>query len=287
VACAAGTRRSALSLLEAARKQAARLDEKLQADVNQVSLPAARNVFIRLRAHLFERSQDMQTWNDVDSKLKKAPNRDGSVSISLGPSIDKGRTPVHFHFDSGARLSFGITLREARSGSYLVAYRFHFHLPTERLPEFLRFDLNPQVHDNPLGEPRCHLHPGQEPVRLPLPALDPYGAPRGGWGLYWMGAGKSESESRPREGGAGTPETQQCPDDDDLHPRAEPRRPRRSQSPRSAPQAGPAVSLTRLEVSSQMGRNSLQCKKLPAMPRRRWFHLRPTGAGFMQVGLNT
>lgn len=174
MACVTGTGRSALSLLEAARKRAARLDEKLQADVNQVSLPAARNVFIRVRAYLFERSQDMQTRNDVDSKLKKALNRDGSVSISLGPSIDKGPTPDHFHFDSGARLSFGITLREARSGSSLVAYRFHLHLPADRLPEFLRFDLNPEAHDAPLGEPRCHLHPGLEQPRLPVPALDPF-----------------------------------------------------------------------------------------------------------------
>lgn len=146
----------------------------LRGQVDALLLEAPKKVFSRLRAYLFGRTEDMQTWNDVGRKLRKVPNPDGSVSINLGPSIDKGPTPDHFHLDSGARLSFGITLREAGSGSALVAYRFHFCLPADRLPEFLRFDLNPRVHDNPLGEPRCHLHPGLEPVRLPLPALDPF-----------------------------------------------------------------------------------------------------------------
>jgi hypothetical protein len=35
----------------------------------------------------------------------------------------------------------------------------------------VRFDLNPEPHEDPLFEPRCHLHPGLEGVRLPTPAL--------------------------------------------------------------------------------------------------------------------
>ena len=170
----ARTGRSGLSLLPDARVRAALLDNELQAQLDRTLLDAPIGVFIRLRTYLLKQAQETQTWNDVYRQLRLASDQGGLVLINLGPSVDQGSSPDHFHFDSGARLSFGITLREARSGSSLVAYRFHFHLPAERLPEFLRFDLNPQVHDNPLGEPRCHLHPGLEPVRLPLPALDPF-----------------------------------------------------------------------------------------------------------------
>jgi len=32
----------------------------------------------------------------------------------------------------------------------------------------LRFDLNDAPHPDPLGEPRCHLHPGVDEIRLPF-----------------------------------------------------------------------------------------------------------------------
>jgi hypothetical protein len=109
------------------------------------------------------------------SKLKRTePQRSGFVSIDLGPTIDKEPTPDHFFFDSGARLSVGVTLRENGSGSSLVAFRFHYVLPDNSSLRFLRFDLNEQAHQDPLMEPRCHLHPGLDEVRLPLPVLDPF-----------------------------------------------------------------------------------------------------------------
>jgi hypothetical protein len=55
----------------------------------------------------------------------------------------------------------------------LAAYRFQLNLPDGNSPSFYRFDLNPEAHETPLFEPRCHLHPGLEEVRLPCPVLTP------------------------------------------------------------------------------------------------------------------
>lgn len=116
----------------------------------------------------------MQTPNNVYTTLKMTPSSASVISINLGPSIDKGPTPGHFRLDSGARLSFGVTLQQSGSTSSLVAVRFHLHLPAGRSPEYLRFDLNPQARADPLSEPRCHLHAGLDKVRLPLPVLSPF-----------------------------------------------------------------------------------------------------------------
>jgi hypothetical protein len=114
----------------------------------------------------------MDTHNDVASLIKMTKDRSGLVLITLGPQFDAGLTPTHFRFDSGARLSFGITLRPGIGVSFLASFRFHFHFEAGHSPEFLRFDLNHEKHAAPLGEPRCHLHPGMNDVRLPLPVLD-------------------------------------------------------------------------------------------------------------------
>lgn len=45
--------------------------------------------------------------------------------------------------------------------------------PEARVPEYFRFDLNEGLHEDPLWEPRCHLHPGLEDVRIPLSIHNP------------------------------------------------------------------------------------------------------------------
>ena len=57
------------------------------------------------------------------------------------PQIDRGSTSQHFHLDSGARLSFGLTLREVERGSQVVSYRYQFVFPDGQSPQYLRFDL--------------------------------------------------------------------------------------------------------------------------------------------------
>ena len=103
-------------------------------------------VFIRLRDYLGNQAQELRTYNNVYALLKIATSPGDLASITLGPLIEKGPTAEHFHFDSGARLSFSITLRDSGGGSSLVAFRFHMQLPHGSSPEFLRFDLNSQHH---------------------------------------------------------------------------------------------------------------------------------------------
>ncbi len=98
----------------------------------------------------------------------KAPERAAALDGGL-----QRLTESCYYLESGSRLSFGITLRERNRRCALVAYRFQLSLPGEQFPAFFRFDLNDKPHDTPLFEPRCHVHPGIDDVRLPCPPLAP------------------------------------------------------------------------------------------------------------------
>ena len=109
----------------------------------------------------------MNVRNNPFQLLKLYPSS-GFAQIDLGPTIDKGSTADHFRFDSGARLCFGLTLREVERGSQIIASRYHYRLPDGHSSKFLRFDLSDEPHLDPLVEPRCHLHPGIADVRIPF-----------------------------------------------------------------------------------------------------------------------
>lgn len=115
------------------------------------------------------------TRNNPIQLLKFKPEQNGVAEIALGPTFDNGPTSEHFHLDSGARLSFGMTVRDLdRRRSQLVSFRYHYQLPAARYPAYLRFDLNNAPHLDPLSEPQCHLHPGLEYVRIPMSLHDPF-----------------------------------------------------------------------------------------------------------------
>ena len=93
--------------------------------------------------------------------------------INLGPTIDRGPEPNHFHLASGARLSFGITVKPDCSKGRLVSYRFDYrHDGATKLP-LIRFELRDSPHHDPLQEPLAHFHPGVENLRLPTGLVDP------------------------------------------------------------------------------------------------------------------
>ncbi len=158
--------------LERARKRAEALDSRTHHEIGQLRFGPPHKVFSEIRAYLWRRSQEMDTKNSP-TQLLRLRKTNGVALIALGPTIDKGPTPEHFHFDTGARLSFGLTLREVDRGSQLVSFRYHYQLPAARSPEYFRFDLNEAPHGDPLAEPRCHLHPGLEDVRIPFSLHDP------------------------------------------------------------------------------------------------------------------
>lgn len=159
--------------LEQARVRAANLDAKAHAEISERLYGPPNNVLSQIRAYLLRRSTEINTKNNPIQLLKFRSDANGMALIVLGPTFDKGPTPDHFYFDSGARLSFGLALRKRGNGSELVSFRFHFQLPEGRSPEYFRFDLNEKLHPDSLSESRCHLHPGMENIRIPLALQDP------------------------------------------------------------------------------------------------------------------
>jgi len=154
--------------LEEARKRASSLDLRIRNQVDGLLLHRPYEVLSDIRAYLMRRSDEMSVRNNTWKLLKFRGEANGFWLITLGPSIDKRDSADHFHFDSGARLSFLIVLREENNRARLIAFRYQYQLPDGASPNFLRFDLNQATHENPLTEPLCHLHPGLEDVRLPL-----------------------------------------------------------------------------------------------------------------------
>lgn len=151
------------------------LDQKTTEQRELIDLDAPASVFRQIRAYLFAQDRDMATGNDVYNSIKASKASHGLFVIGYGPQFDKGPDPAQFHFRSGSRLSFGITLEDRNGRSGLVAFRFHLEAPAEiQTPRFLRFELRNKHHDSPLQEPICHVHPGSNHFRLPLPAMSPF-----------------------------------------------------------------------------------------------------------------
>jgi hypothetical protein len=98
------------------------------------------------------------------------------VSLSCGESMDKGQAGGSFLLKpDGSRLSFALTVVfDGHGPGALVAYRFHLQFPDGSVPPFLRFDLNhePAAHE-PLHEPRYHIHPGSNEIRVQIPPMTP------------------------------------------------------------------------------------------------------------------
>ena len=157
---------------DSAHERAKTLDDVIGTSLELLRLPSSRDLTAQLHTYLLRQESEIRKGNNVLSMLKTAESRQ-RVTITLGPTFDNGPTDQHFYLESGARLSFGVTLREANGRCELVAYRFQLNLPEGHAYSFFRFDLNDKGHVEPLLEPRCHLHPGLENVRLPFPALTP------------------------------------------------------------------------------------------------------------------
>ena len=158
--------------VERARKLATTLDIKTDGELRELRLDPPHKVLSQIRAYLLRRSEEMKTKNNP-IQLLRSYSKNNCAQIDLGPTIDKGPTPQHFHFDSGARLSFGLSLREVDGGSQVLSFRYHYVFPDGQSPQYLRFDLRDAPHPDPLAEPRCHMHPGIDDVRIPFPVHNP------------------------------------------------------------------------------------------------------------------
>ena len=140
--------------------------------LNDFRMSQPKHVLTEIRAYLLAQKDAGHPGNRVEADLKLKIS-DGRALITLGPTIDRGPDPTHFYFNSGARLSFGITIKAEGSDTRLLSYRFDYRNDQSiRLP-VVRFELRESPHDAPLLEPRAHFHPGIETVRLPMQLLNP------------------------------------------------------------------------------------------------------------------
>ncbi len=157
---------------EKASERALYLDSKLENQAAEIKLPRFKEVLAHLRVYLSKQNLELGLENNIQQILKTVVKPNLGI-ITVGPPFDKGPTESHFKMPFGARLSFGITLREGNGACSLIAYRFHIQMGGGSKPAFYRFDLNERRHDTPLVEPRCHVHPGRDDIRLPFPVLGP------------------------------------------------------------------------------------------------------------------
>lgn len=157
--------------LEEAYLKANNLNLIIASETDSHVFPEPHKVLTEIRAFLIKNDQEKHSNNAI--KLLRLIRDEPLFQIVLGPPTDKGLSDTHYRLDSGARLSFGITLRSEANQSRLVSYRFHYVFKDGHSPQFIRFDLNSTAKEVALQEARCHLHPGLEKTRLPARVLSP------------------------------------------------------------------------------------------------------------------
>lgn len=98
---------------------------------------------------------------------------------------NQGRTKSHPHFErkDGAWFDFALTARASHKQPIeIISYSFELRLDTvqwpsrpseERVPAYVRFDLNPGDHANANHGHRCHIHIGSEAFSIPSPLMSP------------------------------------------------------------------------------------------------------------------
>ncbi len=163
-------------MLAKANARAVQRDQRLAATIVQVQVGQTTHLFKEMRAYLARMvdDADRQCGKNHPSGLLKLNEQRRSGVIDLGPQIDKGPAAGHFNFDSGARLSFGITVTHDGTSRRLLSHRFHLVLPPGKPWKICRFETSDRDHPEPLGHARCHVHAGIEDLRLPSPALSPF-----------------------------------------------------------------------------------------------------------------
>ncbi len=155
-----------------ANARARLLDERVAEELERIEL--ARDFHGQLRFYL-QRMTDRGFCKKP--RLEQLRTPEGHTRIGVGPPIYRAPCQDCLIFKSGARLSFGITLRADGSLNNLVSYRFHLQLLQSSGLQFVRIDLNdlnsPNRQYEPLEMPRSHIHPGFENVHVPFPVMHP------------------------------------------------------------------------------------------------------------------
>jgi hypothetical protein len=112
----------------------------------------------------------------LGDKLKALNMHQGACCIEGGdPSRPRDPAGSHLRRSDGAWFDFSITVRERGSQLEMLTYRFEIRFPPGMGAPFMRFDHNlPEaIPGKPANEPRSHLHPGHDDLRVPTPQMSP------------------------------------------------------------------------------------------------------------------
>jgi hypothetical protein len=110
------------------------------------------------------------------NKLKARGMSHGAYCIEGGdPTRSRDPDGSHLRRSDGAWFNFSIAVRENDSLLEVLTYRFEICFPTGIGAPFMRFDHNLPEEDagKPADEPRSHLHPGHDELRVPTPQMSP------------------------------------------------------------------------------------------------------------------
>jgi hypothetical protein len=109
-------------------------------------------------------------------KLKARSMHQGACCIEGGdPSRSRDPAGKRLRRSDGAWFDFSITVREGGPQLEVLTYRFEIRFAPGNGAPFMRFDRNlPEISAGTLGtEPRSHLHPGHDDLRVPTPQMSP------------------------------------------------------------------------------------------------------------------
>jgi hypothetical protein len=138
--------------------------------VGELAIAAPHRLFEQLRAYLVEQNRRLNATNRYDL-LKIAKTQNDVALLNVGPTIDQGPSATHFNFPSGSRLSFGVAVRATtNTDAELISYRFQINGSSGH---YIRFDLAAFRHNDPVAEPRCHIHPDSSDIRIPTLPMAP------------------------------------------------------------------------------------------------------------------
>lgn len=174
--------------LDASLARASSLQAHICRRADTLELPEEPKLLVReMRDHLVNASDEglLETpAHDIFKLLKESASpidRRPEYRGIYGGEKDLKRTGErpHFRRRDGAWFFFTLTVRSRRGlPLQLIAYDFELCFPpsapdAERLPRFVRFDLNQPGHDNESIGLRSHVHPGHDDLSAPAPLMSP------------------------------------------------------------------------------------------------------------------